>query len=247
MAISSNRESGYTLVELMVSLTLSAILVIIVFQMVVQAQDMADTMWQRIRFNQEARQVFELTANGAFVDFPPLGTLNAAVPEERISGIRGGNDLNFPIANQINYRNIYWNGTADSQATVALATNFNRLRLMDGRAPAGPWASSSAFMKLQCTGANTPHAQCTGAGEVDIGAFYNGGVNNGFHISNLQDSFNGRKYYVNLRFQMVDPDFMIENTLYNDPNPATPATRYSAVPWSRKESYRTGFFLAGDQ
>lgn len=244
-----SRQAGLTLVELMVAMTLSTILAVVVFQMLMQAQAMAELMIQRVRFNQEARQLFDLAANGGFADFDGDNTINALYPDERIPGLRGGNTLDDTVASGFHYRGYQWNSATEELVNVLGDTVLNRFGLYGNRTTSLSSANiqSSTHKKLQCTAIGAPNPDCPGASEENMGMVFNGRVDPTPTIRNPVIKENASTDKVaNVNFQFVDPDTLQESALY-DPDPATePTKRFRRIPWAQKESYRSTFFLMGD-
>ncbi|MBF0459898.1 MAG: hypothetical protein HQL87_00730 [Magnetococcales bacterium] len=58
------RTSGFTLVEIMIAGSLGTVLCLILFQILMQAQHMADVMIMQSTLNSQAREVFELLMDG---------------------------------------------------------------------------------------------------------------------------------------------------------------------------------------
>ena len=58
------RESGFTLVEIMIASSLGLVLTLVLFEIILQSQRMADVMIMQSNLNSQAREVFELLMDG---------------------------------------------------------------------------------------------------------------------------------------------------------------------------------------
>ena len=86
--VGSNKQRGFTLIELMVAGALSLMLSLVLFQVLIEAARMAETMVTRVVLNQAARETFELLAFGGKHDFAGDGVGSG----DRIPGYHGRSD-----------------------------------------------------------------------------------------------------------------------------------------------------------
>ncbi|NGZ29242.1 MAG: prepilin-type N-terminal cleavage/methylation domain-containing protein [Magnetococcales bacterium] len=244
-------SKGYSLVELLVAMTLSAVLVIIVFQIIMQAQSMADLLDQRIRFNQEARNLFEMVANGGFSDMNANNSINPVYPDERVPGVRSGTGY---AGNQLyRYTSYQWDETNNIYSSIQVAgrTVLNRFNLYCERgtilANSTPRLQSSIVGQLVCTGAGSPSLDCPNGSTQNIGMLYNGRLNTGT-VTTLypiyETPYGGNARFIQTRFELADPDTITSR--YSTDISKEVTVPFFNLPWVEKEYYRSSFFMMED-
>ncbi len=78
----SSAESGFTLIEILVAGTLTMLLSVALFELFLQAQHMADVMITRVTLTGQAREMFELLADGGLT-----------TDSERVDGFHGRKEV----------------------------------------------------------------------------------------------------------------------------------------------------------
>lgn len=170
-----------------------------------------------------------------------------------------------------------YNGSlsADQQGHF-LRTDFNKLSLryvgLDNSQAVTQTVSSSGIMAFLCpdnSGNNVNHVNCTGNESTQIGFLFNRNDTSSYPLNLANNPLveygathpasGAYKYFqgdtsgrnLNFRMQLVDPELLLENNLYNYPvsSSVTPKDGHSifrGIPYQRRESYRTSFYMMVD-
>lgn len=175
--------SGFSLVELMVAMTLTGVLSLVIYSLWINAMSMADAMNSTLNLNREARSVTYFLTRGV-MDLGADAALGTAddmwVPGMR--HVRGPDvtyaDPNFAANGYVemdsassatNYYEVQ-----DTAATAnRVQVDSQRLRIF--RPPDGGASDTYDALSFQrnatvtCTAAGTPHPDCAGAGDQAMG------------------------------------------------------------------------------
>lgn len=148
------RQTGFTLLELMVAGTVSLLLFAVMWQMLNNTVFLTETMFSRVTMNQEARAAFRMITYGAAVDVDASGDL---VDAEIIAGIHGSASVLAGSATAPILARQTSIGRVDQRLhLVNLATNQSVL-------------GYSIQVTIDCTAAGEPHPECINAAtDLDV-------------------------------------------------------------------------------
>ncbi|MGB0721135.1 MAG: PulJ/GspJ family protein [Gammaproteobacteria bacterium] len=169
-------QRGFTLIELLVAMTLSAFLFGVLYQFLAQTAIYSEIMIQRVRANQEAREAFDLVANGGVFDNDGNGLINTTDPytvatDEAVISLRGNATIEAAVLQP--------NGGTIARVNQRLELTHNGMILR----------TKQLNQTVECTAAGAPHDDCVAAGELII---------EGYHSQDpaFSDQVNSRSYNV---------------------------------------------------
>lgn len=148
-----SRQHGFTLVELLVAGSVAVLLFAVMYQLLRNTADLADSMFGRVQMNSEARAAFQLIAEGGGVDLNASGTLSDA---EVVAGIHGSVS--------------FLTGSATSPV-IARQSSINRTRQrieLANLANSATLFTNQVSVVVACTAAGDPHPDCLGAGDLSV-------------------------------------------------------------------------------
>lgn len=245
--ITPGPQTGFTLVELMVSTALMAVLILVVMVLFNQTLLLTQTMLRRIAFNTEARLAFNLLADGGMRSFGPdtdgLYVYNTGHPhnEDVIRGFRQGQTI--PVAAEdasfkvTGLQSVFWDGSSNQANNSMPWLCFNQLQWSRTTTDANPLSTSSAPPSVNC--ATSPHPSCTIQGCLTMANSSKHAIGSVF-MSTFTDRQTFPRQAVDVKLELVDPSYMAANTIFQESDAS-----FVSIPAEARETYRTSFYLAG--
>lgn len=237
----SQWQDGFTLIELMVSMTLSLVLGLVVFSLLIDAENTARKMIRYVEMNSEARIAFRLIGNGS----KRVDVVNNKEPGEWMIGYRGGRRGSSDTTLPYDINTWIWDGDANAASNHTVNLVMNRVKVsFSGSATLFMKSPQSAF-RVTCTGVANPHWGCEGAGTEFIGFSYHLIAEPDFQISDDFPTPNTRT--MDMTLQLISPEYLTnKSTLYSDTPSSTDYTEWRGELFDARESYRTSFYLPVD-